>query len=57
MMNFFLLTFAIIYMSWRIFSKNKYFNDKAAVARRKSKYLDDGIEVEALDQESHPVDQ
>ena len=57
MMNFFLLTFGIIFLSHRIYIGKKYMNDKKSQEIRKSKYLDDGIEVEALDQESQPVDQ
>ena len=38
MMNFFLLLFAVIYMSHRIYIGKKYMNDKATQERRKYQY-------------------
>lgn len=56
MMNFFLLTVGIVYLAHRIYIGKKYMDDKLSRDKRQSKYRDDGIEVEALDQESQPVD-
>lgn len=39
-MTFFWLTWSIIYMSWRIYLKKKYMNDKKSREARQSKYRD-----------------
>jgi hypothetical protein len=51
-MNLFLLIFGILFFAYRIYVQGKYFNSKKNADNRKSKYMADGIEVEALDQNS-----